>query len=212
MLFRSNKAMFGVSFANLKILTKKIKKNHPLALKLWATGNMDAMILATMIADPSMLKDNEIREWVKSCDYYPLTDSFAKEIVYKNPAYQKYIDEWANSPDEWEARVAWILIAIQAREDQKRDDSYFADLIPIIIDQIHKRKNRTKEAMNYALIAIGIRNEALRVLAIKAADTIGKVQVDHGETSCKTPLAREYIENAVEHYRLAEKTKRKKVE
>ena len=77
----SNKAMFGVSFANLKILTKKIKKNHPLALKLWATGNMDAMILATMIADPSMLKDNEIREWVKSCDYYPLTDSFAKEIV-----------------------------------------------------------------------------------------------------------------------------------
>ena len=41
--------------------------------------------------------------------------------------------------------------------------------------------------MNGALISIGIRNAKLEKLAIAAAKRIGKVEVDHLETSCKTP-------------------------
>ena len=47
--------------------------------------------------------------------------------------------------------------------------------------------------MNSALIAIGIRNEDLERKAIEIAREIGKVQVDHGATSCKTPDAEPYI-------------------
>ena len=47
--------------------------------------------------------------------------------------------------------------------------------------------------MNSALIAIGIRNEDLERKAIEMAREIGKVQVDHGATSCKTPDAEPYI-------------------
>jgi len=35
--------IFGVSFANLKILTKKIKKDHALAVRLWESGNVNSM-------------------------------------------------------------------------------------------------------------------------------------------------------------------------
>jgi 3-methyladenine DNA glycosylase AlkD len=205
----SKKQMFGVSFANLKKLTKKIKKNHTLALKLWESDNMDAMMLATMVLKPERLSHEEIHLWIKQCDYYPLADSLAKEVIYPHPDSQFFIDEWVNSPEEWEARVAWLLIAIQAKDDLPKDDKYFTTLIPIILEQIHSRKNRTKEAMNYALIAIGIRNENLRQLALKAADTIGKVEIDHGETSCKTPLAREYIEKAVKHYANTKKSQKR---
>jgi|SRR5829696_7030149 len=52
--------------------------------------------------------------------------------------------------------------------------------------------------MNGALIAIGIRNPALEKKAIAAAERIGKVEVDHGETGCKTPDAVPYIRQAVE--------------
>ena len=48
--------MFGVSYANLDKLRKQIKVDHELALKLWASGNHDAKVLATMIADPNRLK------------------------------------------------------------------------------------------------------------------------------------------------------------
>jgi hypothetical protein len=51
--------------------------------------------------------------------------------------------------------------------------------------------------MNQAVIGIGVRNDALRRLAVAAAKRIGKVEVDHGETGCKTPDAAAYIEKTV---------------
>ena len=48
--------MYGVSYATLGQLKKKIKTDHALAEQLWATGNHDARILATMVADPAQLK------------------------------------------------------------------------------------------------------------------------------------------------------------
>ncbi len=48
-------------------------------------------------------------------------------------------------------------------------------------------------AMNTTLIAIGIRNGPFEKIALEAAERIGSVEVDHGETGCKTPEAVSYI-------------------
>lgn len=55
--------------------------------------------------------------------------------------------------------------------------------------------------MNGALISIGVFNPALRAKAIEAVERIGKVEVDHGETNCKTPDAVPYIEKATKRKR-----------
>ena len=44
--------MFGVSYADLGKLERKIRVDQELAEELWATGNHDARVLATKIADP----------------------------------------------------------------------------------------------------------------------------------------------------------------
>ena len=54
---------------------------------------------------------------------------------------------------------------------------------------IHRSPNRTRYAMNCALISIGKRTQKLRRAATAVARRIGPVEVDHGETSCKTPDA-----------------------
>jgi hypothetical protein len=51
--------------------------------------------------------------------------------------------------------------------------------------------------MNNALIAIGCRNPTLTKRALAASKRIGKVEVDHGETGCKTPDAAEYIQRTL---------------
>ena len=79
------------------------------------------------------------------------------------------------------------------------DDSYFSGLLANIEKAIHTSKNRVKDAMNGALIAIGLRSEVLEKAAIAAAQIIGKVNVDHGDTSCKTPNAIAYIEKTKKH-------------
>ena len=74
--------------------------------------------------------------------------------------------------------------------------------------EIHGAKNYTRYGMNNALISIGIRNPKLQKKAVAAAKRIGKVEVDHGQTSCKTPDAVPYIAKAVAHK--ASKAKKKK--
>ena len=59
--------------------------------------------------------------------------------------------------------------------------------------------NRARQGMNQALIAIGSRNDALATTAIAAAERIGPVEVDHGDTDCKTPDAATYIAKVRAH-------------
>ena len=94
--------------------------------------------------------------------------------------------------------------------DQAAADAEFEKHLVTIEQQIHKAGNRTRHAMYMTLIAIGIRNDRLRPLALAAAGRIGKVEVDHGETGCKTPDAAAYIRNAVERQRKAARPRAKK--
>jgi hypothetical protein len=87
-----------------------------------------------------------------------------------------------------------------ARRDG-RDDISDADcraILKTIEKEIHDSPNRARHAMNSALIAIGIYRPALTQEAIAAARRIGKVEVDHGETSCVTPDAVPYIQKTLQ--------------
>ncbi len=63
--------------------------------------------------------------------------------------------------------------------------------------------------MNMAVYAIGIVRPALRERACAAGDTIGQVEVDHGQASCTTPMVRAYIDKALAQ--LAEREARREV-
>ena len=54
---------FGVKVENLKKIQKKTKTNHKLALELFATGNSDAMYLASMIVDTAIMTKSDIQKW-----------------------------------------------------------------------------------------------------------------------------------------------------
>ena len=60
--------MYGVSFADLRLLAKQIKTDHDLAVQLWATGNHDAQILATLIADPAQFDAKTLDAWSKDLE------------------------------------------------------------------------------------------------------------------------------------------------
>ena len=80
-------------------------------------------------------------------------------------------------------------------------DSFFTARLRVIEKKIHEQPNWVRDAMNSALIAIGVRNPALTEAALKVAKAIGKVEVDHGDTSCKTQDAAACIHKALEHRR-----------
>lgn len=189
--------LFGVSFANLKLLKKKIKKDHDLAILLWETKNMDAMTLATMILDPKKVTTELLNKWVQEVDYYCLMDVLMTAICTSPIAIFANKDQPALPIHSSSDFVQSSILSIAIKNKTLQDD-FFSPYLEEIKENIHNEKNRKKEAMNSALIAIGIRNEDLEQTAIEIARKIGKVQVDHGATSCKTPDAESYIKKARE--------------
>ncbi len=197
--------MFGVSYANLYKMQKKIKVDHGLAQQLWATGVHDAQILATLIADPAQTTDSQAEAWAKVVGNY-VTMGMLMRFLAKTPLARKKAEKWNKSKEEWIGAAGWGLVAQLALNDRSLPDEYFDPYLETIERDIHKRKNRARYEMNGALIAIGLRNGKLEKKALAVAKKIGKVEVDHGETACKTPDAADYIAKALA-YRHKKKAK-----
>ena len=185
--------MFGVSFAHLRKLGKKLRPDHDLARALWASGNHDARVLALAVADAAKADLDEIETWAGTLDNYVLIDEFSG-FVATTPHFGACAADWTDRDGEWVASTGWNLVAQQALRDNNLSDDYFDERLRTIEARIAAAANRVRHCMNGALIAIGGRNETLRRQATAAARRIGKVVVDHGETSCKTPEAVTYID------------------
>lgn len=183
---------FGVSFADLKKLAKKLDGDQALARALWATGNGDACTLATMIADPEEVTSAELDRWAGETRYSLLAQMLSRYVADTEFAREK-AEQWTKSAAEHTGETGYYVLAQLALKDEELPDDYFEDHVRTIERTIHGAKNYTRYGMNQALIAIGVRNPHLTEVALEAAGRIGKVQVDHGDTACQTPDAAAYI-------------------
>ena len=184
--------IYGVSYADMKALKKQVKTQHDIAKELWASGIHDACFFAALIADPKAADSELADAWAEGLSDYVVTDALSGYLGQTDLVQEK-AEAWLKSPDEWRSTLGWNLLGSLAMSDQILPDSYFEKYIAHIEAHIHDQPNRTRYAMNNTLICIGIRNEALQEQAVAAAKRIGKVEVDHGETNCKTPEASAYI-------------------
>jgi len=191
--------MFGVSFATLKALTKRIDVDHELALALWDTGNFDAQNLAVKIVDPARMMPDDLDRWVRGSSRALMCGSYAAMLPAEGPHAAMKCDQWLNSRDERERNAGWTLLGQLAQRNTTSPDAEFEVRLAEIERTIHAAPNLEREVMNRTVIAIGCRNAALRKAALAVAKRIGKVDVDHGDTACKTPNAAEYIEKAWAH-------------
>jgi 3-methyladenine DNA glycosylase AlkD len=198
--------LFGVKYADLYKIQKKLQGDHKLALQLWKTGNHDARILATLICEPQKMTSRELDAWIGPADNHILNDAVSG-VAAKSPHAKKKADAWRKVKSEWKAAAGWNVVASMAAPGGA-PDSWLATRLGEIQKGIDKAPNRTRHSMNQALISIGGYRPELRKKALDVAKAIGAVNVDHGETSCKTPVAGPYIRNMAK--RAAKKKAKKK--
>lgn len=190
---------FGVSYAHLGQLKKQLvgrgkdkARAHALARQLWACGNQDARTLATMVADAQQLTPAEARDWAATLANYAQADALAG-LLAETPFARTQMEEWLVAADELPQRLGYALLSRLALQAPGPDDEYFEKHVARIEEQIQRAPNRAREGMNSALLAIGSRSEALRQRVEQAADLIGPVVIDHGDTACQTPAIRPYL-------------------
>lgn len=187
----------GVSYSDLASLERRIGVNHELALGLWKSGVHDARILATRVCEPEHLDKDELEAWIADADNYVITGAITT-VAAKRKDASVTAARWTARKDEWRSSAGWGIYA-QLVMDGRVDDMAARKLLVRIGKELAGAPNRTRYAMNGTLIAIGGKLAAVRADALAVAAALGVVEVDHGETGCKTPAAAAYIERMVEH-------------
>lgn len=185
--------MYGVLFSVLKTLHKEIGVDHELALALWNTGNFDARNLAFKVVDPARMTSKDLDRWsrdmtVRMCAGYVST------LAAETPFGPAKAGEWLASKDEQQRCAGWSLVGQLALRVPTVPDAWLLERVKDIERGIRAAPNDERYAMNGALISLGGRSPALKKAALAVGKRIGKVEVDHGDTSCKTPEAVPYIE------------------
>lgn len=188
--------LFGVSFATLKALHKRIGVDHELAVALWDTGNLDARNLAVKIIDPAKVKSAELDRWVREWSAPRMCAGYVAMLAAERGDGKTKAAEWLAAKDEPARAAGWTVVAQLAQRDEGIPDSWFEKHLVQIERTLHSAPNREREHMNQAVIAIGGRSAGLRKAALAAVRRIGVVELDHGDTDCKTPDATEYIEKS----------------
>lgn len=184
--------IFGVSFAFLGKLAKKIKKDQDLAAALWATGNFDAMSLAAMIADPAAFTDAEADRWLLGVRCYGAAGALAT-VIAPSPVGLSRTRTWIADTAEYTRTTGYDTLGVMLKLGLPLDAAWLGGVIGTIEAEVAGSANRARHAMNMTLIAIGGYRADLREQALAAAARIGRIVVDHGETSCVTPDIAPYI-------------------
>ena len=190
--------MFGVSFATLKQLVKRIGVDHELALELWSTGNHDARTLAVKLADPTRVTRAVLERWAKEFGA-PGCLMYVAALAAESPHGPALARKWLAAKSERLRVTGWSLAGQLASCDERGDDAWFAELVARIEREIHAAPNGERDAMNRALTQLGGRSKALRRSAAAAARRIGTLEIDYGDTSCKAPDAASYLEKTWAH-------------
>jgi hypothetical protein len=108
--------------------------------------------------------------------------------------------KWIESKKETMQSSGWATLAslVGITEDDQLNIRELRSLLKRVEKEMHKAPNRVRYAMNNFVICVAGYVKEMTEEAIQTGNTIGKVQVNMGNTACKVPYAPEYIQKMID--------------
>lgn len=189
---------YGVKLGDIRKVAKEI--NHPLALELWDTGNLDARLLAILLMKPKEISAGGIDRMVRSNDLAQVSDWLMSYVVKQHPEKETLRQQWMatdhKSPaDRMAARAGWSLTA--ERIEKHPDGLDLAALLDRIERDMPGAAPETQWAMNFALAFIGIHHPEHRARALAIGEALGLYRDYPTSPGCTSPFAPIWINEMV---------------
>jgi len=162
----------GVPMPILRGLAKKAGKNHELAIQLWASGGLEARIMATLVDQPAKVTARQMDRWARQFDSWAVCDQACQNLFRYTPMAFEKAAEWSHAREEYVRRAGFSLMAGLSVKAKHATDDQFAAFLPLIAEAASDDRNMVKKAVNWALRQIGKHNRRLHKLAIAAAGEI----------------------------------------
>jgi 3-methyladenine DNA glycosylase AlkD len=201
--------VFGVKIEELKKIQKRVKKDYQLALELFESGVYDAQYLAGLIADEAKMTKKDLRYWLAKANCLPISGCTVAAVAAESKHGWELALEWIDSTKETIAATGWETLSflVGIKEDADLDLTRVKKLLQHVEKNIHSAPNRVRYSMNGFVIAVAAYVKPLAELAMKAAEKIGVVNVDMGNTACKVPFAPDYIKKIQKRGAIGKKRK-----
>jgi 3-methyladenine DNA glycosylase AlkD len=186
---------FGVRLGDIRKVAKSIKIDHALATALWATGNLDARLVAILGITPEKVTEKELDGMVRSARLAQVADWLNAYVVRKHPNKEALRQRWMADADPWAARAGWDLTSERIGRSPDGLD------LPALLDRIEAEMGSADPAaqwtMNFCLAGIGIHFPEHRQRAIAIGEALGVYRDYPVSKGCTSPFAPVWIQEMV---------------
>ena len=184
---------FGTPMAKIKLIARKVGRDHALAEALWKTRIYEARLLASLVDEPERVTRAQMNRWAKDFDNWAVVDTLCFNLFDRTPHAFAQIATWSKSKDEFVKRAAFALLASLALHGRGADEELLRAL-PLIERASGDERNFVKKGVSWALRAIG-RKPRLRAEARALAQRLAKSEQAAARWTGKDAL-REFAKQA----------------
>ena len=160
---------FGVSVGDIKQLSKRLGRDHDLALALWDTGWYEARMLAPFVDEPEKVTAAQMNTWARDFDNWAVCDHACFHLFDRTPHAWQKIEQWSGRRDEFVKRAAFALLASVALHDKQAPDEPFVRSLALIERSAADERNFVKKGVSWALRLVGRRNRILNEASVETA-------------------------------------------
>ncbi len=164
----------GVPIPALRVLSRKLGRDHALALALWDSGIHEARILAALVDEPEQVTRAQLERWVREIDSWDICDQCCSNLFDRTPFAWTLAAQWSRRRAEFIRRAGYVMMATLAVHDSAAPDAAFRRFYPLIEAGAADERNFVRKAVNWALRQIGKRSRRLNREAVRLAQKIRK--------------------------------------
>lgn len=158
----------GIPNAQLRPLSRKIKRSHTRAMELWQTGIREAQLVACFSEEPGKVTAEQAWLWSKEFDSWDIVDH-AAGLFIEARLHDAFILPMVSDDREFIRRCGFAMIAWGALHLKKEPDTLVENWLPLIEKHAGDERNFVRKAVNWALRQIGKRSLALHAPALQLA-------------------------------------------
>jgi len=183
---------------DLRNIAREIKKDHSLAMELWASEKPLARQLSILIMDNKSLTPELIDKLDKDIQTHTLNernqliDWLMANQLTKNKKIVALIESWENNPSALKRRVFWYYQARQRWMGQVPPDNT-EHLVTAIESKIAKEQPEVQWAMNFTAGWIGVYDKKYRKRCVAIGENTGLYKGEMVSKGCTPDYLPDFI-------------------
>lgn len=195
------KPYFGVMRGDINKLAKKYKGNSDVALELWQTKNLDAMLLATQLLDPKKLSYEQSMKLIDEELSQTVLTPLIEKVICNTKDARRIEEELLASTSLVKQSLAWRL-KVKYFGSKKSTKEEIDTTLEIIKGQLAKQEELVRWAMNYCLVTIAVSYESYREYCVNLGEELAVYKDQKVAKGCTSAYAPAWIAAVVKNKKL----------